>query len=200
MIEAIVFDLGGVLVSNSDPAIFKDIANEFKISYDKAVSAAKDLIPEHQRGKMNDEEFWKKFSKNVGKDLPSCWRELWLRTYKTETKRDDNVLKIIRELTNNGYLVGALTNTIKSHFEYNKSIGLFDYFDIVVASCEVGFRKYEDIEIYELTAEKLGVKKENIGYTDDKKENLKYFGELIHYINHKQFDSELRKRNIKLVL
>ena len=200
MIEAIVFDIGGVLVSNSAPAIFKDIANEFGISYDEAVSAAEDLTPDHQRGKMSDKEFWQRFSKNVGKELPRCWEELWLRKYKTETKKDGYVLEVIRRLSNNGYKVGALTNTEKTHFEYNKRIGLFVPFNVVVASCEVGMRKPEDIRIYELTARKLGAEKENIVYVDDKKENLKYFGKLIHYEKHKQLGSELRSMNIKLGL
>ena len=70
-IQTVIFDAGGVLMKDPDPALFRSLADFFNCSYDKVVSSMNDLNPDAFSNKMGEEEYLKKFWERMGKSFPS---------------------------------------------------------------------------------------------------------------------------------
>jgi putative hydrolase of the HAD superfamily len=82
-----------------------------------------------------------------------------------------DMLDRVRSLRADGYLTGLLTNTFAEFRPTMERDIDFALFDVIVESFAVGARKPE-LEIYETTAERLGVDHETIVYLDDFDQNL----------------------------
>ena len=171
MIRAIIFDYGGVVANDVDPKIQKDIASEFGISLSDTKKAMKGLLGRYQTGEINDDIFWKEFSNRTGKPLPQDYRKLWLDRYSKESRIDNTITSLIRNLKSSRYRIALISNTISPHAEYNSKNNRFSLFDVIILSSEVGRRK-PDKHIYELALEKLGIDAESCVYIDDRKEHL----------------------------
>ena len=81
------------------------------------------------------------------------------------------MLSFVEELKGKGYNVYLLSNTIQPHVDFFRSKGLYDYFDKVFLSNEIGLRK-PDVKIYEHVIKDLGIKAEETLYVDDLEDNL----------------------------
>lgn len=171
MIETIIFDFGGVIVNHTDPTTFEYVSKRFNIEYEAVASTINELLVEYHKGKISDKEFWIRFSKKVGKDLPSDYEKFWKETYISEVRRTPGVEEIITRLRKDGYKLGILSNTIPPHVKHNRKMQYYDGFDVVILSCEVGMQK-PDQEIYELTTKKLGTDPQNCVFIDNLQENL----------------------------
>ena len=79
----------------------------------------------------------------------------------------ENSVPLLKELKNRGYLVGVITNG-PSYLQNHKmdESGLRPYCDIVVVSGDLGVHKPSS-EIFEITAERLGLKCEECVYVGD---------------------------------
>jgi epoxide hydrolase-like predicted phosphatase len=76
------------------------------------------------------------------------------------------VVERIARLRTDGYAVGLLTNSFKEFRPILESHVDFGVFDVVVDSSQVGCRKPEP-QIYDITAERMGVPGERLVYLDD---------------------------------
>lgn len=167
MIQAIVFDYGGVMGSDPDKILINDIADKFGILYDEALEIVKELVKPYQRGEISNQEFWNLFSKMANKELPVNYKSLW--TDKLEIKIDDHMIDLVKKLKSKGYVTALLSNTISPHAQYNKNKGAFELFNPVVLSFEVGTRKPEE-KIFQIMLDKLNLSPEDCVYVDDNKE------------------------------
>lgn len=87
MIKAIVFDFGGIVVNNTDISTYEYIAGRFGIDSNLVVSNIWEFLPDYQTGKISDKEFWRQFSQNAGKELPSDHGILWTEVYSRESRK-----------------------------------------------------------------------------------------------------------------
>lgn len=169
-IEAGIFDLGGVLCENADKFFWRD---GFKIrlglSDDELKRVTTGIRDDVQTGRTSEEDFWTKMSEELGIEIPP---DILLSEYIPLFGRKDDSLEIARRLKDQRLGTAILSNTVKSHAQYIKSQGLFEHFDHVILSYEVGLAK-PDPRIYELTLERLGVEPAQAFFTDDREENLK---------------------------
>lgn len=69
-IQTIVFDAGGVLMKNADPALSKELARFFNRPYEEVVLAMDDLNPEAFGNKISEAEYLKKFWERMGQPTP----------------------------------------------------------------------------------------------------------------------------------
>jgi len=70
-IQAVIFDAGGVLMKDPDPALFSSLADFFDCSYDEIVVVMNDLNPDAFSNKMSEFEYLKKFWERLGKECPT---------------------------------------------------------------------------------------------------------------------------------
>jgi len=201
MIKAGIFDVGGVLHDWSDKNVAKEFNSALGIDRKTLKKAYDESIPDLVLGKINETEFWKIFRKsarNIKKKIP---KDLLLRPLINYYKIHDDVLDIVKSLRKKDYRVIALSNSILSHANYERKMGIYGQFDFAVLSHEVRMKKPEP-EIYKYALERLGVKPEEAFFVDDTKENVEVAERLgIHGILFKNvslLSEELEKLGVKL--
>lgn len=171
MIKAGIFDVGGVLHDASTKYIYPDIITTLGITKEAFDKVWKRLINLFGKGEISEEEFWKVFIKQTQSTKPLPKESLFLREFIKHYNRHEDVLSLVQKLKRNGYRVAILSNSIPPHARYQYEIGIYQNFDVVVLSHEVGIQK-PDPEIYALTLEKLGVTAAEAFFVDDLKANV----------------------------
>lgn len=168
-IEAVIFDLGNVLIGfdhtiavkkilRHTPKKSKDIYNLFFDS---------DLTQEFEKGKTGTLEFFEQIKDalelkiSYGEFLP-IWNEIFF----SKPESEDFVGSL-----NSGIKLALLSNINQLHYEYireefSSTIGLFEA-DKIIPSFMTGFIK-PDKEIYDLALKALGVPRESVVYVDDR--------------------------------
>ena len=186
MIEAVIFDYGGVLSTTP----FAGIAEyERKMGYPER-SLARLLFgkgaspqgptdePDHdwhllETGRLTLDEFHVRLVERseaaLGQpldlgDYAQFLRELGVGVHWMMVHR-------VRELRAEGYRTAILTNNVKEWGNYWKQSIPIDLFDEIVDSCEVGLRK-PDPAIYRLTCERLKVAPEAAVFLDDTRRHV----------------------------
>lgn len=170
MIKAIIFDLGGVLMTDIFlKQIAEDLAKQSSLS---AQEIHAHLYPtEHWNlltlGKITEDEYWDNFLKVSKTNVD--------KKYLTDKVRSSlyplgHAIRIVNLLKNH-YKLGILSNHAKEWSEYMKQkFDLFKSFDQITFSCDVGLRK-PDPKIYEITLQELKCDAGECVFIDDKKRN-----------------------------
>ena len=167
MIKAVVFDFGNV-ICRFENNLFLERISSFT---DKSVERVRELIYEesdlpgrHETGSMSGEEFYEEVVKLCGlKDISMEGFRAAFTDIFTPIK---TTFALIRRLKPN-YKLGLLSNTSQWDFEYGiKAIEVFDLFDSVSVSCEVGVMKPGE-RIFHDALGKLGLAAEECVYIDD---------------------------------
>lgn len=166
MIEAIIFDCGGVFLNHVPELREKDIADAFNISTGIVRSVVRKFIPDLQTGKIDEKEFWLRFANELGQDLPKDYETLWSRAMINHGIVKNDVYGLASTLKMKKYKIAMLSNTEPSHAVHLRKLFPEKYFDAYVLSCEVGVRK-PGSDIYMLTLQELGVNPENAVFVDD---------------------------------
>ena len=196
MIKGIIFDAGGILVSDNIREYAYKTASEY---YNVDIKRIKELAlkhePYHDTPQFNEEEYWNRIARDLG--INKNPRPIWTEKYIETTPLDKDVFDFIKKLKTKGYILAILSNTIPQHLSINKERGLYDLFEITVFSCDPRINsKKPELKIYQKCLEKIGLPPYQCIFIDDKVENLfpaKSLG--IHTI-HYQGVSQL-KRDLK---
>ncbi len=196
MIKAVIFDVGGVLITNEEEYIKADIIATLGITGDQYRDARKELLG-YNTGEIPDEKaFWKRFIEFTKSVAPIPKASLWSREFAKRYQIQKGVSDIVRSLKRNGIKLAVLSNTIEPHVKITRGKGVYKPFEVVVLSNEVGMRK-PDSKIYELTLARLNVKPEHCVFVDDDQENVAAATNLgingILFQNAGQLKQELKK-------
>ena len=167
MIKAVVFDFGNV-ICRFDNNLFLERISNFT---DKSVEQVRGLIYEesdlprrHETGSMSGEEFYEEVVELCG--LRDISMEGFRAAFTDIFTSIKTTFELIRRLKPN-YKLGLLSNTSQWDFEYGiKAIEVFDLFDSVSVSCEVGVMKPGE-RIFHDALGKLGLAAEECVYIDD---------------------------------
>lgn len=170
-IKAVVFDVGGVLMYWSRRAIYEDLKRELGFNDQTIDIFWKKYVHPFGKGKVSEAELWRQASHELGIRLVKSDENLLGRTFARTIKPYKEVLEYAASLRNRGFKIAALSNTNEVHAKYMRRIGVFQPFDYVCLSNEVGVRK-PDPKIYELVLEKLKVKPEETIFIDDTPEHV----------------------------
>jgi epoxide hydrolase-like predicted phosphatase len=171
MIKAVIFDCGGVLKVGADDLLYHDMARSFGMDFDEIKQAVRAPLNEFETGKIDEVEFWKRVGQNTGKPLPHDHMDLWTRQYLATYEIRHDVLDLAKALRSRGYAVPLLSNTVPGHAEINKKNRLYDLFEPVLLSHEIGFKK-PDPETYVFTLERIGYAANECVLIDDKERNI----------------------------
>jgi putative hydrolase of the HAD superfamily len=170
-IEAIIFDLGNVLIDldyrlaarRISKFTYKTEQEIFNLFFDSHLTAL------FEEGKISPQEFFLKVKEVLSLKLDyiefvPIWNEIFFFSEKNQA-----VYSIAKALKNH-YSLALLSNINILHFEYVKlKFPIFDAFHNIITSFEVGLRKPHPL-IYQKTLDILITKPEKVFYTDDRAE------------------------------
>ncbi|HEY4718528.1 MAG TPA: HAD family phosphatase [Anaerolineales bacterium] len=167
-IEAVIWDLGGVIMRTDDPAPRTVLASRFGLSY--ADLAARVLGgPESTRaqlGEISAQQFWEGAGAAYGM-APADF----MAAFFAGDSLDHELLAAIRGLCAS-YKVGLLSNAFSDlRYWLEQEWKIADAFNSLVISAEVKLMK-PDPAIYTLALEQLGVKPQAAVFVDDVPVNI----------------------------
>jgi epoxide hydrolase-like predicted phosphatase len=197
MIKAVIFDAGGVIITSSDSYAF--LAKKVGVSKARMDEVRVKYMRPAQCGELSTDEFLTKLSEEF-KVTKEKLRKLFEEGSKLMSV-DNEVVKIVDKLNENGYRLAMITNTIEFYSKFEKETEVYRNFSPMVASYQVGVRK-PDPKIYEMVLKKLNLKGEECVFIDDHEEHLVPAAKLgmktILFKNAAQLKRELKKLDVKV--
>lgn len=170
-IEAVIFDAGGVL-HESNSVVTADLVQELGLEQETLSKIWANQIPLLGSGTIDETEFWRQVSSEHGLRKVGVAENLLGRAFTEALKPHAPVIELIKELGSNGVKLAVLSNTIEPHARALREADLYDGFDYLFLSHEIGTRK-PDPAIYQHALEVLGTKPEETIFVDDDPENVK---------------------------
>jgi epoxide hydrolase-like predicted phosphatase len=191
-IQAIIFDLGGVLLRTSDFEPRERLAaglhmNRYQLEQFIFGGASGDQA---QRGEISVQQHWENLRQQINYSPEEF--EALVNDFFEHDEIDEALLDYVRTL-HKTYKTALLSNawddlrqviTERWHFE--------DAFDTMIISAEVRVAK-PDPRIFQLTLERLGVKADEAIFVDDMKRNVD--GALLAGLHAIQFQTSQQMRN-----
>ena len=118
-IKAIIFDLGGTVLTDDWNENYHDLieklSKQYGISPDDMNKEWLSLWPRLKIGDMSEDRFWEDFLRISGNSEIDAAKRIW-REYQ---KPIENMLNLV-ESSKNNYRVCALANTAKEWFEFKR--------------------------------------------------------------------------------
>lgn len=172
MVEALIFDYGGVISDGGrdfEPSI--RLANNLDIDQtraDQLIATPWDLLC---KGMIDVSSFWANIEDILGYKVTDEKKDIW-NTFETCMFPRPEIFQTLINLKAAGYILGLLSDTVPPTAHSIRSNGGYDPFDFAILSCEVGFRK-PDARIYEITLSKINdLGPGNVAFIDDNPNNL----------------------------
>ena len=189
MIRAIVFDCFGVLISDALEVMVADVRETKPELAEQIVN----ILHAASKGHIVRQE-----STAMVAQLLEMSVEEYLARIKNGEVKNQQLLDYILRIRKN-YKTGLLSNVsiggLAARFEADE---LEKYFDVVVASGDIGYAKPES-QAYEITADKLGVRLEECVFIDDREdycEGARHVGmRAVLYKSFEQMKRELESLN-----
>lgn len=170
MINTIIFDLGGVLVTDVPlKKIARDLSTKSSRSADELHSH---LYPTDHwtaltSGDISEDDYWEAFLKAAGLDLDKNQFKRWVRSELRPLPQNAEVIPLLH----GSYKLGVLSNHAREWAGFmEREFDFFAYFDQVIFSCDVHLRK-PDPRIYRLALARLDSEPDQCLFVDDKKRN-----------------------------
>lgn len=175
-INAIIWDLGGVLVRTEDWTPRDDLAKRLGLSRNELndLVFGSDDDTRAQLGEISHEEHWEFIRQELG--LSTGEMPAFQRDFFAGDQLDTALMDYIRTLKKN-YRIALLSNALPNlRIAINKEWHIRDAFHLMIISAEVGLMK-PDPAIYQLTLQWLGVKPGQAVFIDDFSENVAAAGQ-----------------------
>lgn len=165
MIEAVLFDWGGVLIDDPAPGLMAYCAKALGVPAEDYTRAHNQYGEEFQKGLIEEAVFWQRICDGLECSMPrqpSLWGEAFRAVYAPR----EAVFALAGRLREAGYRTSLLSNTEKPAMEFFLELG-YDGFDTLIFSCAEGAAKPER-EIYEIAARKLAAAPSRCVLIDDR--------------------------------
>lgn len=175
-IDTVFFDIGGVIIDAPMDQYRVLGAHIFECTESDLLEVASKLVPSLETGSISSENFWKEMGDSlsalgVGKRVPS-WRfkGFWEGILRDTMVFHQDRIKLVRQLKGRAK-VAALSNVIQEHAVFLKKEGVYDSFNPVLLSCQLGLRK-PDPKIFTKAADMTDTDVERCLLIDDLIENV----------------------------
>lgn len=198
-IKSVIFDWGGVLVDDPRPGLLKYCANAFGLAQEDYTPAHDLFLDEFHKGMINEEVFWQKVCRKLGKPMPKV-PSLWSDAFKSAYVPRPEIFSLVSSLHKRGYKTALLSNTEIPTVEFFRGLN-YDMFDVLVFSCTERVMKPER-RIYEITLERLGSKARQSIFIDDRQDYVRGADEAgintIIFKNFEQVKEEFAQLGVKV--
>lgn len=165
MIQAVLFDWGGVLIENPAPGLMDYCAKALGVPVQDYVRVHNVHAEAFQKGWVPEQVFWQRVCSDLERPLPrqaSLWGEAFRAVYRPR----EEVFALARRLRAGGCETSLLSNTEAPAMEFFLELK-YDAFDALTFSCAEGVAKPEK-GVYEVAARKLGVTTTQCVLLDDR--------------------------------
>lgn len=200
MINAIIFDFGGVLIDFREEYYYKYLSKKYNINYNLLKKTFNALLSKMELGDMKLDELLIIISKkfNITKNQIE-----WSSSFKKMAKRNNKMINLVKKLRKN-YKIYLLSNISKTRYLE----GLKDFlkedshiFNEKFASCYIHLRK-PDKKIYKYVLEKIKLNAKETIFIDDRIENITSANSVgMHGIKFTDYNTlilKLKKEGIKI--
>ena len=168
IIEAVVFDWGGVIIENPVEGILEFLKKEFPGVETTGIDES--TIIDYQKGVFSETELWKKLGAAESLDLNQYGGSLWRSAFESTYTEKKPVVELAKTLRMHGITTAMLSNTEQPAVEMLMDMK-YTCFDHFYFSCSWGLVK-PDPAIYYRCIEALDLPAETILFIDDKEENI----------------------------
>jgi putative hydrolase of the HAD superfamily len=178
-IKAIIFDIGGVLISGGllkklkrghESGVHEYMAKKLKVTIDQYFDAIDTAYALSIENKAPKKKILSIMAKNL-KTTSSKLEKLYFKAYKRHFKKNKKLFKLAFKLKKQGYKIAILSDQWQVSQELFVSNKMRKKFDVVIISSEVGMRK-PDPKIYKLTLKKLKLPAKQTVFVDNQKWNI----------------------------
>ena len=171
-IKAVIFDMGGILETPFDDALFPELARMLGIPEPQLRRARSVDGLALTLGRMTLREFYARVAREAGSPVEAdAAVARHLAVYEAATgPLDAGVLALVQALRGR-QVVACLTNTEVEVGRFNRDRGLYRAFDRAFLSTELGLHKPERA-IFDRVMAELGIAPAEAVFTDDKLENV----------------------------
>lgn len=196
-IKCVILDVGGVLVSDRIEPVFDNLNKKVgKRVFERETRLHKNVLT----GKRGEKKWFKELSKKSG--LPEGkLRKMLVSEYTRKIKINKSMIKAVKRLKKYGYKTGIISNISPAIKEVNYKRKLFDIFEPVVLSCDVGCAKPHK-KIFDVFLKKAKLKPHECIFIDDREEHLHYPNKIgikiIHFKNSLQLANDLKRYGVKI--
>lgn len=168
MIKAILFDLHGVLFTNSTKTFIEKLAARTGLPKEKIISVFDEGIGvDYREGRVSRDEFWHHVGQSLKIENVDRLEKEWMNEYRLIEGTRDLIFKLMKK-----YRIFYLSDNFQAKIDWLHSRHQFlDWFEGGLSSHEVGVRK-PDLKMYEKAIEQINLKPEEILFVDDKDINL----------------------------
>jgi putative hydrolase of the HAD superfamily len=169
MIQAVIFDFGGVLADEGFRKGLRSIGLKNGLDPDNFLKTAERLVYEtgYVIGDADESTYWQALRNKTG--ISGSDREFREELMKMFTVREE-MLEYIDNLRSSGYATAILSDQTNWLDEIDKKVPLFQYFDVVFNSFH--YRKSKkDPSVFRDVCSLLGIKPEEALFVDDNEEN-----------------------------
>ncbi|MCA9777297.1 MAG: HAD family phosphatase [Candidatus Eremiobacteraeota bacterium] len=176
-VQALVFDVGGVLVKTQLDGFLEVGSLLFGCPEDVLKTHITALIEELERGEIDSYALWEELGETLAinglgqPQEPEKLEALWHQSIDESLILIPEMLELCRGLQGK-IPMAVLSNTIQDHADNLRARGVYELFNPCVLSCEVGMRKPEH-RIYQAVCELLNTPPENCLFIDDLQANIK---------------------------
>lgn len=169
-INTVIFDVGGVLIKQN-AVMAEDLTHELDLDQATLKHIFANQIALFGSGKIDESEFWQQLTKEYGVRPVDVSENLLGRAFAKNLEAHVKIMQLVKELAASGFRLVVLSNTIEAHAKELKAAGVYDDFDRLFLSHEVGLRK-PDPEIYKYVLNSLNVIPEATLFIDDDTKNV----------------------------
>jgi putative hydrolase of the HAD superfamily len=172
MIQAVIFDFGGVLMRTGDPIGRREWEARLRLPQGELerIVHRSELWMKAQRGLITADDYWAGTAARLqisAADLPAL-----RAAYFGDDRLDPDLMAFIAALRHNGFKVGLLSNdALTLEHKLRHDLAIYDAFDAVVISAAIGVMK-PDPRAYQAIAQALGVESGACVFIDDNQENV----------------------------
>jgi putative hydrolase of the HAD superfamily len=170
-IQAVCFDIADVIVEIDIDSSISQLGRSVDADYAQKIHSLThwEIYDAYERGQISSDAYLNELREYLDLGFDDAQMIHW---WNSPLKRIvPDVDRVLAEASKALPIFG-LTNTNALHLEYYRQrLPLFQEFNSVIASCEVGFRKPED-QIFERASADVGLKPENILFVDDQPGNV----------------------------
>ncbi len=199
MVRAILFDLGGVLVTEPFPVMESLLSGLSGRPYPQVREARKLFWTDYELGRMGGREFMERWIGELDMDVSA--EELFSKTFGFIKVKED-VLDVVKRIRSSGdYLLGVISNNTDEWAEHcGDALGLGDLFDAWIISSHHHIKK-PDREIYGLAAERLGLTTGDCLFIDNRERNVQGAEAAgmkgLHFRDAEQLEADLNRLGIR---
>ncbi len=165
----IALDIGGVIIPALDEIIDSYIQQTIGMTDEMFQKVWPQYTPLLVTGKISEEMFWRHIERELGRPIQSQ-SDLFMEKYRLHLTVNQSLLEDLTRLKEK-FEFAVMSNSIKPYSEYNEQLGIYDQFDHIFLSDEIGAMK-PDAAFYNHVVTALGVPAHRIFFFDDKQENI----------------------------